>query len=92
MANHSRDEMDKMGKAHDASIAGAGALFVGALGLLGKAMIDSSNQEKARNEIIKINNRIDSLKGEYLGAGGWLNDSEIRSLEAKRAEWEKKLK
>ncbi len=87
MANRSRDDMEKNKTTTDLLFAGA----LGALGLWAKSSADKSrNNEKARNEIIRINNRINTLKGQFLGS--IMNADEIERLEAERAKWEKQLK
>ena len=75
MVNHSRDDINKDKTTGDLIIAGA----LGALGFLAKSSIEKSrNNEKARNEIIRINNRINKLKGEFLGS--FTNAEEIERL------------
>ena len=87
MANHSRDDINKDKTTGELLIAGA----LGALGFLAKSSIEKSrNNEKARNEIIRINNRINKLKGEFLGS--FTNSEEIERLEAERSNWEKQLR
>ena len=87
MANHSRDDINKDKTTGDLLIAGA----LGALGLFAKSSIEKSrNNDKARNEIIRINNRINKLKGEFLGS--FTNAEEIERLEAERSNWEKQLR
>ena len=90
MANHSRDEIDTAKKVQDVGTAGAVGVGALLLGLLGKSMVDRRNNEKAHNEIIRINNRIESLRGEFLG--DLINADEIARLRVERDEWQKKLK
>lgn len=87
MANHSRDKMNKDKTTGDLLLAGA----ISALGIWAKTSMDKSkNNEKARDEINRINNRINKLKGEFLGS--LINAEEIERLEAERNAWEKKIK
>ena len=87
MANYSREELEKQGKAEGAVV---GGLLIGLAGLIVSCAKNSSEKGKIQNEINAIDAEINDYRSKFLGSV--LYSNEIATLQKKRKELAQKLK